>query len=252
MTLLRRLSIFAPPVLLGLILSLIYLIPHNPVLQESAIRPDLPCGTELNGWYGERVQESKEEREALAADTRFSKALYRRCKSRYDEDAIFLTAPDNTIGEYITYGPRISVSIVYSGSDMNSSIHRPERCLPSQGHQELTGTDVGLSLSNGKDITFRRLSSYTLPQRPGEVRTEHIHYYVFVGHASITHTHLGRTFRDMWDRVFRGYVQRWAYFQIGAEWGGNTGITEQEAEQALREIVSELAQRQIDWQQLQN
>lgn len=125
--------------LLGLILSLIYLIPHNPVLQESAIRPDLPCGTELNGWYGERAQESKEEREALAADTRFSKALYRRCKSRYDEDAIFLSAPSNNIGEYITYGPRISVSIVYSGSDMNSSIHRRSDAYPRKGTKNSPG-----------------------------------------------------------------------------------------------------------------
>lgn len=251
-TLLRHVGIFAAPLLLALLLSLIYLVPNNPQLQESAISPNLPEGAELPGWYGERVQESKEEREALAADTRFSKAIFRRCKSRYDTDAIFLSKDSTYCGDYLLYGPSISVSIVYSGSDMNSSIHRPERCLPSQGHQELVGEDRTLNLKNGQSIIFRRLNSYTLPGTKRSKRTEHIHYYVFVGHDSIQHTHLGRTFRDMWDRVVQGRVQRWAYFQIGAEWGGDSGTTEQEAEQALQELISELSAIQINWQQVQN
>lgn len=245
-------TVFAAPLLLALLLSLIYLVPNNPLLQESAISADLPCGPTLSGWFGERVQESKEEREALAADTRFSKAIYRRCKSRYDTDAIFLSPQSNYAGEHLLYGPTISVSIVYSGSDMNSSIHRPERCLPSQGHQELVGEDKALKLKNGENINFRRLRSYTLPGTKRSKRTEHIHYYVFVGHNSIQHTHLGRTFRDMWDRVVHGRVQRWAYFQIGAEWGGDTGITEEEAEQALQEIIAELSATQINWNQVEN
>lgn len=248
----RTAGIFAAPLLLALLLSLIYLVPNNPQLQESAISADLPCGTTLPGWFGERVQESKEEREALAADTRFSKAIYRRCKSRYETDSIFLSPQSNYAGEHLLYGPTISVSIVYSGSDMNSSIHRPERCLPSQGHQELVGEDKVLKLKNGESINFRRLRSYTLPGTKRSKRTEHIHYYVFVGHDSIQHTHLGRTFRDMWDRVVHGRVQRWAYFQIGAEWGGDTGTTEQEAEQALQEIIAELSATQINWNQVKN
>ena len=251
-SILRHASVFAAPLLLALLLSLIYLVPNNPQLQEAAISADLPEGAELPGWYGERVQESKEEREALAADTRFSKAIFRRCKNRYDADAIFLSSKSTYCGDYLLNGPNISVSIVFSGSDMNSSIHRPERCLPSQGHQELVGEDRTLNLKNGQSIVFRRLSSYTLPGTKRSKRTEHIHYYVFVGHDSIQHTHLGRTFRDMWDRVVQGRVQRWAYFQIGAEWGGDTGLTEQDAERALQELISELSAIQINWQQVQN
>ena len=40
----RTAGIFAAPLLLALLLSLIYLVPNNAQLQESAISPNLPEG----------------------------------------------------------------------------------------------------------------------------------------------------------------------------------------------------------------
>lgn len=223
-----------PPLLLGLILSLLLLLPSRPELMEAAVSPNLPTSYSLDGWYGEKQQESERERISLPADTRFSKAAY--IKLRHS-----LADPP---------GPWISASIVFSGSDMNASIHRPERCLPAQGHLDLMGSDTSLQLENGKTLTFRRLSSHTPTDTPGKDR-QYIHYYVFVGRHSIHHSHYGRTFQDIYDRITRGQAQRWAYIQVGAYWGGDSGIPEERAEQQLRELISRLLPLQINWQSIE-
>ena len=240
MNLKKHLPLILPPALLAFLLCLIYLLPFDPELKESAISPDLPVGTAIPGWYGEKTQPSAKERGSLAADTVFSKAIYRSCYDSPSSDKPYC------------FGPQVSVSIVYSGRDMNASIHRPERCLPMQGHMELSGTDATLELANGKTITLRRLQSFTLPENNTETRLQHIHYYVFVGHDRICHSHLTRTLYDMWDRFALGRTQRWAYLQVGSYWGGNTGITEEEADAALLSLIAELAARQINWEAIKN
>lgn len=62
-----------PSVVLLCIISLLYLIPINTELQPSAISPELPFNCELDGWYGQKTQAGKEERQVLSADTKFSK-----------------------------------------------------------------------------------------------------------------------------------------------------------------------------------
>ncbi len=251
MILKKHLPLILPPALLALLICLIFLLPFDSELKESAISPELPVGTDLPGWYGEKTQPSAKERGSLAADTEFSKAVYRRCSdidTTYDP-----LAPAEAAGSRLRcFGPQVSVSIVYSGRDMNASIHRPERCLPMQGHMELSGTDTTLQLANGKNITLRRLQSFTLPDNNTENRLQHIHYYVFVGHDRICHSHLTRTLYDMWDRFALGRTQRWAYLQVGSYWGGNTGITQEEAEEALQSLIAELAARQINWEIIKN
>ena len=234
-------TIALPPTVLGLILSIIFLLPVDVDLLPSAISPELPYDYELPGWYGEKTQETERERSILAADTVFSKAIYKRqsldlsAPSRYSNAALQKTEPS------------VSVSIVYSGSDLNNSIHRPERCLPAQGHLDLRSSDHSFELSNGSTITCRRLDSITLTENKAAPPLQHIHYYVFIGQNRITHSHLARTLYDIWDRVALGKCQRWAYLQVGSYWGGPTYITEEDADAALREIIKELAVRQIDW-----
>ncbi|MBR5894979.1 MAG: exosortase-associated EpsI family protein [Akkermansia sp.] len=222
-----------PPLLLGLLLSLVFIVPDNPELQDSAVSPDLPLGQDIPGWYGTKMQESEAERIILAPDTRFSKAAYQHINP-------FTFAREDAV---------IDVSIVYSGNDMNMSIHRPERCLPAQGHVNIVGSSEEIELCNGRTITFHRLDSHT---DKGGQRLNHINYYVFVGHESITSTHLGRTLYDISDRIIKGRAQRWAYFQLGICWGGLTGVTQQQAESYLRSLIRELAARQIDWSIIKN
>lgn len=223
-----------PPFVLACILSIIFLLPKRDTLQEASISPDMPLSYALPGWYGTKLQESEVERASLAADTRFSKAAYIKLRET-------LAAPR---------GPEIVASIVYSGNDMNASIHRPERCLPSQGHVDLRSSQADILLSNGRNVTFTRLTSRTPGQGTERPALQHINYYVFVGHDTIIRSHLMRTLQDMQDRVLQGYVQRWAYFQIGTYWGGETGISEELADTQLKQLISELTPQLMQWENI--
>ncbi len=223
-----------PALLMAAALVLIKEMPTHTTMLDSAISPDLPLGYDLEGWYGVRTQESAEERLKLAADTIFSKGVY--VKRRDDPDAPRL--------------PDVSVSIVYSGQDMNTSIHRPEVCLPAQGHVSLDGETDTIALSDGREIPVTRLASM-LPDREDSRKYVHyIHYYVFVGHDCVKGSHLARTFTDIVDRALLGQVQRWAYFQVGSCWGGDSGVTEEQCDAMIRQLISELLPRLIDWKNI--
>lgn len=247
MKMLAILKALLPLIVLSCIVSILYFVPVNTTLVPSAISPDLPYESELNGWYGQRTQASKEERQVLSKDTKFSKGIYRRCGFAMDS----LTSLSDDDGIY-AYGPQVSVSIVYSGADMNGSIHRPERCLPSQGHQQLAYSESDIKLPNGKVVTLSKLKSVTVDNQQKMGVVNHVHYYVFVGHCNITHSHVNRTLYDLWYRIFRGRVQSWAYLQIGSSWGDGSGVTEIEAEEAVLELMGCLLERQVDWSVIQN
>ncbi len=228
----RIILALVPAILMGLTLWGSASMPKGVEFLESALNPDIPLDYELEGWYGQRTQESAAERKILAEDTRFSKGLY--LKRRDDPDA-----PRN---------PTISLSLIYSGNDMNHSIHRPEGCLPAQGHLSLTARSETLQLADGRKLTFTRLASLLPDEKNPREYVHYIHYYVFVGHNAITHNHLARVFRDIRDRATSGRVQRWAYFQAGVCWGGSTGYSEEPADAQLREFISQIMPQLIDWE----
>ncbi len=221
-----------PPLLMGLLFAASALMPTKTEMLESALSPELPLEYALPGWYGQRTQESAQERAILAADTRFSKGIY--IKRRDDP-----SAPRN---------PALTVSLIFSGADMNHSIHRPERCLPAQGHLSLNARTESIALADGRELEFTRLASLTQVEGKPLEYTHHIHYYVFVGHSSILSSHLPRVFRDIYDRCVSGQVQRWAYCQVGVQWGGETGFSEEEADAQLRELIAQLLPQLIDWE----
>lgn len=228
--------VFLPPIVLALVLGLIYLLPKHTELESSAISPGLPLDFDQPGWYGLKQQESEAERTRLAGDTVFSKAAYSRLRqSMFDKQL-----------------PPVHVSIVYSGSDMNASIHRPERCLPTQGHVNLRASSTSVRLNNGRNVPFTRLvSRVPLKDAPGKY-LEHINYYVFIGRDRICAKHLERTLYDIWDRTVMGVSQRWAYYQIGTYWGEYVGITEDEAEAQVRQLISELTPGLVNWHAIGN
>lgn len=226
---------FCPALLLGGAIVLTWLLPFDAKIRESAISGQLPTGFELDGWYGTRTQESEEERAILAADTRFSKAIYQRI---------------NPITGELSPGA-VLVSVIFSGNDMNSSIHRPERCLPAQGHLNLRSSKRELKLADGRSVTFTRLTSTTI-RGEGEQKQRlcHVHYYVFVGHSHVCATHLQRTLFDIVDRITRGEVQRWAYFQVGSSYRPDDPQGEQEADARLQGLIEELLPRLLKSEQL--
>ncbi len=227
----RLIFALIPALLMGLVLWGSLSMPKEVTLMESALSPELPVDYELKGWYGQRVQESAVERQVLAADTRFSKGTY--VKMRDDADA-----PRN---------PDIHLSLIFSGNDMNHSIHRPEGCLPAQGHLSLTARTETIRLADGRELTFTRLASVVPDEENEREYIHHIHYYVFVGSNTILHNHLARVFRDICDRATSGRVQRWAYFQAGVSWGGSTAHTEEVAEAQLREFIAQIFPQLVDW-----
>lgn len=231
---LRWLLALLPALLMGGIVGYSWMVPVSNEFLESCVSPELPLEDSLPGWWGVKVQESEQERTILAVDTLFSKGRYERIR-RVDWEKKY---------------PAVEVSLVYSGNDLNNSIHRPERCLPAQGHQQLRFSTKDVTLENGKTLTFSRLSTH-LPIKNEKVpRLHFIHYYVFFGHDSVTHSHYERTIKDMASRVFLGRVQRWGYFQVGSYWAPEIGVTEEEADKQICELIQRLSPRIIDWSML--
>lgn len=232
----KVLSALAPAFVLGIILSLTCLIPEKAELQPSSISIELPLRFDLSGWYGTRRQESPAERRILAPDTLFSKADYRLLYS----------------DEWDIQMPDVHVSLVFSGNDMNQSIHRPEMCLPGQGHLNLLGTDTNLTLNNGKEVKFTRLTSFRRNDDLPDKKLHYIHYYTFVGKGNIRHSHMQRTICDILDRTLKGKVQRWAYCQIGTYWSQHLGITQEDADRLIQKLICQLLPEIINWEEIEN
>src|SRR4051794_1226579 len=102
----RRLVTLQSILLLGL--GSVLLLPKRIEIQPAAIQSVLPDF--IGEWYGSDQPVMQVEKDALGPDTQFVRKLYTNGK-----------------------GDQIFVSIVFSGPDMSTSIHRPERCLPAQG-----------------------------------------------------------------------------------------------------------------------
>lgn len=229
------------PLCLGIALGSIYFLPTAGGVAQSAIKMDLP--QDQGDWRFEEQLASAAEKETLSKDTEFSKAM------------CFRPRP----GQYYPNGKnvedRADLSVVLSGADINNSIHRPERCMPAQGHKILTSTDRSIKLNNGRTIMVKRLHSVqSLPTN--EERTEFVDldcvtYYFFVGHDRITNDHLGRTFVDMKDRLFKGMDQRWAYVSTSMWFGKLVELSEADAETKLTDFVKRFSEDQINWDQVE-
>jgi hypothetical protein len=233
------------PVTLCLGLALIYVLPSVGDIAESAVKMELPKAKD--DWSFQLIPPSEAEIRTLASDTEFSKAVCMRPRPRS-----FFDTSDPQFD-------RIDFSIVLSGHDLNNSIHRPERCMPAQGHNIISSRKVSIELENGRVLTARRLLSVqsipTNEQRTEFMRLNAITYYFFIGHDRITHDHLSRTFIDMKDRLLRGMDQRWAYATTSSWFGKlpwlEDEITEESVDAKLIEFIRGIAERQIDWEQVE-
>jgi EpsI family protein len=174
-------------------LGAIFALPHARVSSPAGIAMKLPIW--VGAWLGEDVEVTAKEIGALAKDTEFARKTY--------------TSPE---------GDQVFVSIVLSGNDMASSIHRPERCLPAQGWSLQSSRMESISLGGGKSLPVTVLRSVRLVgNEAGQKRLiTNLNYYWFVGYNRITPSHLQRTVWDMRDRLIHGFDQRWAYVTVAA------------------------------------
>ena len=235
----QTINILLLPFLLAAMLAGIYLMPRKGEVFDSSISMELPTGLNPDGWHGTRRQESEEERSILAADTEFSKADY------LQQLPISVAAPEKA--------PALCrVSIVKSGHDLNNSIHRPERCLPAQGHFNLTGSTVQVPVEGRGMIAMTKLKSQQ-NMTPGQAKPtilDSMHYYVFIGHGHMTEDHLKRTMTDMKDRVLYGMDQRWSYFQVSTAYGDLVNLPEEDARKQTERLISQLLSKLVQWDEL--
>lgn len=219
----KRLLALEIALLVGL--SAVFLVPKTDKLQEPGIIVALPDF--IGPWYGTDQAVSKGEREILGPDTQFVRKLY-------------------TNGQ----GDQIYVSIVLSGPDMNTSIHRPERCLPAQGWTVIDSQTVVIPTANAPLGTTRLHGMRILREEAGEkpLTVYNLTYYWFVAQSETTPSHLRRTLIDIRDRLFKGFNQRWAYLTVAAPitegltpFGRSEKETDIEVEAFIRKLVPLLA-----------
>ena len=199
-------------------MSLIFLLPKIPNTQPLGIEMNLP--PLVGGWYGTDADVTEKERSILGADTEFSRKTYR------DDQ-----------------GNEILVSIVLGGEDMNTSIHRPERCLPAQGWTIVDSRRVAIPLNDAaRDVLNVTRLHNMRPVQDKEGRRfnfYNLNYYWFVGCTDTTASHFTRTWFDLRDRLLRGYNQRWAYITV-AVMLKNEKTADVDIDQLIKAFIREL------------
>jgi hypothetical protein len=199
-------------------------------------------------WDTETYSPSEKELAILAKDTRFSKA---RCSLLRSEDMTLLGSVPRDEAD---------LSIVVSGHDLANSIHRPERCLPAQGHTGLHSSASTITLENGRELPVTRLLTkrrdiYGTPDDPQEIIRHCLIYYFFVGKDHLTRSHTKRTLYDIRDRVLHGEAQSWAYVMAIMPYAdgdpdapANRGLLDYDrTDKKIRQLLAELADENIDW-----
>jgi len=233
-------------ILLGFLiagLSAVFLLPGFKTT-ESALSLTIPG--EMGVWTCHRYEASEKERKTLAKDTQFAKAACFRPRS----SSFFDTGPQD----------RIDLSIVMSGIDLAQSIHRPERCMPAQGHEIYNSATAMVAVPGEKQLPARRLLS--VQEIPTDefgknvIRRDAVTYYFFVGNQQITENHTKRTLIDIKDRLMKGEAQKWAYISVTMWFNGQHGEKNAElldfddADRVVRNLLGELAAKNIAWQQV--
>lgn len=180
----------------------IYLLPEQGEMIPSQLSQDLP--KELGSWTSVKRSVSDVEKKVLAADTEFARRSYHSSQHPGFSG--------------------IEMSVVFSGKDINNSLHRPEVCLRAQGWNFIRERSVVIpsALPGGKGLPVREIvcvrprvkngSKEPPKNKDGEpVYDKLVQYYTFFGSEAIVSGHYERTLEDIKGRLIGGYDQQWAY-----------------------------------------
>ena len=235
-------------ILLGVLvagLSAVFLLPAFKTT-DSAVSLVIP--KQMAAWSFKADEPTEGERKTLAKDTKFAKATCSR--SRSGSTSFFDTGPQDWA----------QLSIVMSGIDLANSIHRPERCMPAQGHKIYSSDATTITVPGGKQLPARRLLS--VQERPIDETRKNVKPddavtdYILVGSEQITESHTRRTLIDIKDRLMKGEAQHWAYVSVTMLFNGEHGDRHPElldfdgADRVVRNLIGELAAKNINWQQV--
>ncbi|WP_193210566.1 exosortase-associated EpsI family protein [Luteolibacter marinus] len=199
----KRILVLAGLVTAGF--SAVFLLPETPPMHDTRLARHLPEA--FGEWRGTPVEVSQQELKVLAKDTTFERYSF---EQRYDSTAL-----------------PVEVSIVFSGKDLNNSIHRPETCLKTQGWDfaRMRFLTLPQAAAGGplpvKEILYKRTrldanGKPAIAPNGSQLEDWQLIYYTFIGHTTITPGHYGRTFADIRDRVVGGFDQTWAYVTFSA------------------------------------
>jgi EpsI family protein len=204
-------------------MSAVFALPRQLGYQPVGI--DLRIPEFLGEWWGKAMDISQKERNVLGHETEFARRLYANVS-----------------------GDTVLASIVLSGQDMMTSIHRPERCLVAQGWQVGAARKRAFHLPEFGALETTRLvnaKEYRTPDG-STAQMNSICYYWFIGHSNRAATHEERVWLDMCDRIFKGYSQRWAMVMISAEVTKDRqkfGRDERQVDALLEDFIKRLAPR---------
>ena len=215
----KRLAVLLLIVVLGM--GSVFVLPQQLGYQPVGAELDLP--EFLGEWWGKDGDILEKERDVLGHDTDFARKIYAS------------GAADT-----------ILASVVLAGQDMMTGIHRPERCLTAQGWQVGSQSKRVLQVPGVGTLEATRLQNLKYIRGPnGEsVPVNNLCYYWFIGHAERAATHEERVWRDMLDRITKGYNQRWAMVMISAEITKDLrrfGRDERETDLMLQEFIKLIA-----------
>ena len=225
----NRLAILLAVLLGGL--STVFLLPAQSNFQQPVgIDLELPT-TVSGGWFGYDQKVSELERSVLGVGTEFSRKAYKNGR-----------------------GDIIQSSVVLAGHDMNTSIHRPEWCLPAQGWTIENSSKVSIILPDrGKLVATRLKNMRFIPDKEtgkpivdkdgSKVILRNLDYYWFVGYNGVTDSHTTRNLIDITDRLLRGYNQRWGFITVAATITENMqvdGLDEKETDEMILGFIQKL------------
>jgi hypothetical protein len=196
------------------------LVPAPKAGSEAGVIMQLP--DEIGDLFGHDQAISAAELYILPKDTTFARKSY---------------APPG-----VPNGPgRIVCSIILSGAERRS-IHRPERCLPSQGWRIDSSQTESVPLASGRNLEVTALLlEKPATRQDGTTFTVHQYFlYWFVGKNITTPSQTTRILMTYWDMLIHRVNQRWAYViaskYISKDWDPN-GESREETLAELKQFI---------------
>jgi len=199
----------------------IYFTAEVPASGKAGVEQVLP--DTVGPYKGEDIffcQNEQCMRSFLASELKGSNVCL-RCAS--DLDVISLgekrLLPDDTVLAKKQYrgpgGRPMFASIVLSGREQKS-IHRPQQCLPAQGHVIERSRAIKIPIDGREPLEIMLLELHRggSTREGKELQRKSLYAYWFVGTDRETPYHLQRLYWMTIDRVFRNVNHRWAYITV--------------------------------------
>jgi EpsI family protein len=188
-------------------------------IQEQPVGVQLELPPDVGEWHGTDGKITDREISILGKETQFARKIY-------------------TNGR----GDELLATIVLAGHDMDTSIHRPERCLVAQGWSLAEAPVVKIDVPGRGVLDTTRLKVVKLVQTTDgkQFPYTNLNYYWFTGCTETTASHLARTRIDVMDRLLHGYNQRWAYFTVAATITKDlkrNGLSERETDAIVQDFI---------------